>query len=240
MFSVHPAPGFERRSRPPLRAEVGARRARRAWSGTRSRRCPPARAAVLVPGGFSYGDYLRCGAMARFSPIMADVRALRRRGRAGARHLQRLPDPVRGGPPARRARAQPPPALRVRVRARARRARARAVHRRAPRAGQRAAAADQARRGRLLRRRPSTLAALERDGQVVLRYVRRGGRVDAPTRTRTAASRTSPASRNARGNVIGLMPHPEHAVERAASAASDGARAPRLAASTSCRRGAPR
>jgi phosphoribosylformylglycinamidine synthase subunit PurQ / glutaminase len=30
--------------------------------------------AVMVPGGFSYGDYLRCGAIARFSPIMAAVR----------------------------------------------------------------------------------------------------------------------------------------------------------------------
>ena len=29
--------------------------------------------AVIVPGGFSFGDYLRCGAIARFSPIMADV-----------------------------------------------------------------------------------------------------------------------------------------------------------------------
>ncbi len=29
--------------------------------------------AVVVPGGFSYGDYLRCGAIARFAPIMADV-----------------------------------------------------------------------------------------------------------------------------------------------------------------------
>jgi phosphoribosylformylglycinamidine synthase len=28
---------------------------------------------VIVPGGFSYGDYLRCGAIARFSPIMKDV-----------------------------------------------------------------------------------------------------------------------------------------------------------------------
>ena len=35
---------------------------------------PAETAGVLVPGGFSYGDYLRCGAMARFSPIMADVR----------------------------------------------------------------------------------------------------------------------------------------------------------------------
>lgn len=28
---------------------------------------------IIVPGGFSYGDYLRCGAIARFSPIMKDV-----------------------------------------------------------------------------------------------------------------------------------------------------------------------
>lgn len=30
--------------------------------------------AVIVPGGFSYGDYLRCGAIARFSPVMSAVR----------------------------------------------------------------------------------------------------------------------------------------------------------------------
>jgi phosphoribosylformylglycinamidine synthase I len=29
--------------------------------------------AIVLPGGFSYGDYLRCGAIARFSPIMASV-----------------------------------------------------------------------------------------------------------------------------------------------------------------------
>ncbi len=28
---------------------------------------------IIVPGGFSYGDYLRCGAIARFSPVMKDV-----------------------------------------------------------------------------------------------------------------------------------------------------------------------
>ena len=33
----------------------------------------PARDTVLVPGGFSYGDYLRSGALARFSPIMSAV-----------------------------------------------------------------------------------------------------------------------------------------------------------------------
>ncbi len=35
---------------------------------------------VVVPGGFSYGDYLRCGAIARFSPVMEEVVAHARRG----------------------------------------------------------------------------------------------------------------------------------------------------------------
>ncbi len=30
--------------------------------------------AVILPGGFSYGDYLRCGAIARFSPVMGAIR----------------------------------------------------------------------------------------------------------------------------------------------------------------------
>jgi phosphoribosylformylglycinamidine synthase len=34
---------------------------------------PADTAAVVLPGGFSYGDYLRCGAIARFSPLMASV-----------------------------------------------------------------------------------------------------------------------------------------------------------------------
>src|SRR5438876_4171013 len=37
-------------------------------------------AAVVLPGGFSYGDYLRCGAIARFSPIMGAVARFAARG----------------------------------------------------------------------------------------------------------------------------------------------------------------
>ena len=36
--------------------------------------------AVIVPGGFSYGDYLRAGALARFSPIMEEVERFARHG----------------------------------------------------------------------------------------------------------------------------------------------------------------
>lgn len=43
-----------------------------AWH--RDHELPPETAGVVLPGGFSYGDYLRCGAIARAAPIMAAVR----------------------------------------------------------------------------------------------------------------------------------------------------------------------
>jgi phosphoribosylformylglycinamidine synthase I len=48
--------------------------ARRVWHDESA--LPRGTAAVILPGGFSYGDYLRCGAIARFSPIMRAVAAL--------------------------------------------------------------------------------------------------------------------------------------------------------------------
>ena len=39
---------------------------------------------IVLPGGFSYGDYLRCGAMAALSPVMAEVKAAAERGVAVA------------------------------------------------------------------------------------------------------------------------------------------------------------
>ena len=36
--------------------------------------------AVVLPGGFSYGDYLRCGAIARFAPVLEEVRQFAERG----------------------------------------------------------------------------------------------------------------------------------------------------------------
>src|ERR1700758_4759632 len=38
--------------------------------------------AVILPGGFSYGDYLRCGAIARFAPVMAELVPAARAGLA--------------------------------------------------------------------------------------------------------------------------------------------------------------
>src|SRR5262249_7840244 len=40
----------------------------------------PKAALIVIPGGFSYGDYLRCGAMAAHSPIMREVKARAERG----------------------------------------------------------------------------------------------------------------------------------------------------------------
>ena len=42
---------------------------------------PGATDAVVLPGGFSYGDYLRCGAIARFAPVMAAVTTFAERGK---------------------------------------------------------------------------------------------------------------------------------------------------------------
>jgi phosphoribosylformylglycinamidine synthase subunit PurQ / glutaminase len=51
-------------------ASLGAD-ARRIWHADTD--LPAGTAAVVLPGGFSYGDYLRCGAIARFSPVMRTV-----------------------------------------------------------------------------------------------------------------------------------------------------------------------
>ena len=59
--------------------------------------------AVVVPGGFAHGDYLRTGAIARFSPVMDVGGRARRRRRPGRRDLQRLPGALRGRPAPGRA-----------------------------------------------------------------------------------------------------------------------------------------
>src|SRR5688572_2234678 len=48
------------------------------WHG--DAKLPPNLDGIVLPGGFSYGDYLRCGAIARFSPIMGQVVEQARQG----------------------------------------------------------------------------------------------------------------------------------------------------------------
>lgn len=51
------------------------------WLWHRDRFAVDGLAGVVIPGGFSYGDYLRCGALAAKSPVMDSVRELARSGR---------------------------------------------------------------------------------------------------------------------------------------------------------------
>ena len=202
-------PRLDRRPRPPLRAErvLGAEASVWHKEHSAARRTP---AAVLLPGGFSYGDYLRCGAMARFSPIMG---AVERFADAGGLVL----GICNGFQILCEAGLLPGALVRNRdltssaSRQRAGRGRARAVHLAAA-AGQRAAAARQARRGPYYAPPRARRARARGPDRPPLR--RAAGRVTPAGESRTAPSRHRRRAQRAR-NVVGLMPHPEHAVEPA-------------------------
>ena len=167
---------------------------------------------VVLPGGFSYGDYLRCGAIARFSPIMKSVTRFAADGGLVHRHLQWLSDSVRSSSAARRADAQSIALFHLRFHQRARRERANAVYA-APRAP-----------GEILRlpikhgegcyvAPAEELAQMEERGQVVLRYVDDAG-IESDAANPNGSMRSIAGVANDRFNVFGLMPHPEHAVEK--------------------------
>jgi hypothetical protein len=67
--------------------------------------------AILIPGGFAYGDYLRTGAIARFAPGDAVGQTIRQGWRTGDGNLQWLSDSVRSRSAAGSADAQCQPAL---------------------------------------------------------------------------------------------------------------------------------
>ena len=165
---------------------------------------------VILPGGFSYGDYLRAGAIARFSPIMQEVIAFARRG-----------GPIlgicNGFQIACEAGLLPGALLRnasLRFVSKPAHLRVESIATRytsqyhigqvisipvAHGDGRYTADAD-------------TLARLEGEGQVVFRYVSAGGEA-------TTSSNPNGSLRNiagivsAEGNVLGMMPHPERALD---------------------------
>ena len=75
---VFPGTNRERDIALALRRAAGGRKPLMLWHGEAE--LPAGLDLVVLPGGFSYGDYLRCGAMAAHSPIMRAVKAFAARG----------------------------------------------------------------------------------------------------------------------------------------------------------------
>jgi phosphoribosylformylglycinamidine synthase len=78
---VFPGSNCDRDCKTAIERSTGAR-VEMIWHGERL--LPPGLDLIVLPGGFAYGDYLRCGAMAALSPVMAEVRAAAERGVAVA------------------------------------------------------------------------------------------------------------------------------------------------------------
>lgn len=167
--------------------------------------------AVVLPGGFSYGDYLRCGAIARFAPVMADIV---RRADQGMPLLgicngfQVLCEAhLLPGALTRNA------SLHFVCRDQALRIEDTASSWTSEfTAGQQIIIPMKNGEGRFVADE-ATLDRLEGQGQVIARYVNGNP---------NGSYRDIAGVRNERGNVVGLMPHPEHAVEALTGPTTDG------------------
>lgn len=162
--------------------------------------------AVFVPGGFSYGDYLRCGAMASRAPIMAEVRRFAEEGR-----------PVIGACNGFQILCEAgllPGALLLNA---AQKFICRDVYLRAETARSFwTAGVDRVLRipiahgeGRYVADE-ETLRRLEENGQIAFRYVDAEGQVTEAANVNGSAGSVAGVL-NEKGNVLGLMPHPERA-----------------------------
>jgi phosphoribosylformylglycinamidine synthase I len=167
--------------------------------------------AVILPGGFSYGDYLRCGAIARFAPVMSEVVSAAQGGMPVLgicngfqilceSHL--LPGAlIRNDHRTFICRDQK---LRVENNATAWTS--------SYDVGQEIVIPLKNGEGGFVAD-ADTLDRLEGDGRVVFRYLD----VNPNGSLRDIAGIT-----NERGNVVGLMPHPEHAIEQLCGPGTDG------------------
>jgi len=159
--------------------------------------------AVIVPGGFSYGDYLRAGALARFSPIMEEVERF-------ARHGGLVLGICNGFQVLCEAGLLPGALLpNTSLRFVCRQVELEVVNAsipwtRACERGERLSIPAKHTTGRYYAPDP-VLDELEANDQVVLRY--------APGENFNGSARDIAGVCNNAGNVLGLMPHPEHAVD---------------------------
>jgi len=168
--------------------------------------------AIIVPGGFSYGDYLRAGAIARFSEAMESVIEFAREG-----------GPVlgicNGFQVLCEARLLPGALLpNVNLRFTSRQVRltveqGETAFTRACTPGRELSIPAKHSWGRY-HAAPDTLAAIEHGGQVVFRY--------APGENFNGSLNDIAGVTNEAGNVMGLMPHPEHAVHELTGGSTDG------------------
>jgi phosphoribosylformylglycinamidine synthase subunit PurQ / glutaminase len=174
---------------------------------------------LILPGGFSYGDYLRAGALARFSPIMEEVARFSARGGPTLGICNGFQILCEAGllPGALARNASLLFACRdVRVRVES-----------TDSPLTRGVPADRALRMPIAHAEGNfTLAdaeldALEQNGQVVLRYCDEAlGR--SPAANPNGSARHIAGVRNRAGNVVGLMPHPERACEALLQSAGTG------------------
>ena len=165
---------------------------------------------IILPGGFSYGDYLRAGAIARFSPIMREVVAHADRGGPVIGICNGFQIACEAGLlPGALLRNQSLQFVSELVRVRVENTETRFTNQYAP--GQVLRLPIAHGEGRYVADE-ATLDRLEQNGQVVFRYVNAAGDVD-PAHDPNGSSRGIAGIVNDRGNVLGLMPHPERAAE---------------------------
>jgi len=166
---------------------------------------------VVLPGGFSYGDYLRCGAMARFSPVMESVAAFAREGGLVLGICNGFQILCEAGllPGAlTRNRDLSFVCDRVHVRVES----AASPFTQACTSGEILTLPIKHGAGRYVADE-DTLRRLEDGGQVLLRYVDTAGRASEAANPNGSLHNIAGVTNPAR-NVFGLMPHPEHAVEK--------------------------